>query len=222
MGIKETEKILEQSANDIKMRDFSEVWQDIKGEIEVPQKKQKKVWTKRYFPAILTACFVLVFAITLPIYLHNIPKAPEKLFFRDNLISVEVNETTFFKELAKDKVTHVSFSNYETGSCTLYKTEQGKVKGGFIDLYDNLISPVEMLKINFYDESVQIEDESEKIYESTYIKNGLTVLYNLDSGYAEYNIYVYDIKASYNKVNYLIEYTGNIANPIIFFESFFK
>lgn len=222
MDLKETEKILEQSAKDIKMRDFSEVWQNIKGEIEVEQKQRKKLWAKRYFPAILAACLVLVFAIALPIYLHNIPKAPEEIYFQDSLISIEVNETTFFEELAKDKVSHVSFSNYKTSGCTLYKTEEGKTKGGFVDLYDNLTSPTEMLKIHFYDKSVQIEDESEKVYDLSYSKDNLSVLYKVKSSYPEYNVYVYDINASYNKVNYLIEYTGNAADPIVFFESFFK
>ena len=164
MDLKETEKILEQSAKDIKMRDFSEVWQIIKGEIEVEQKQRKKVWAKRYFPAILAACLVLVFAIALPIYLHNIPKAPEEIYFQDSLISIEVNETTFFEELAKGKVNHVSFSNYQTNDCTLYKTEQGEIKGGYVDLCDDVNSQTEVIKIKFYDESVQLEDESEKVY----------------------------------------------------------
>lgn len=222
MDLKETEKILEQSAKDIKMRDFSEVWQNIKGEIEIEQKQRKKVWAKRYFPAILAACLVLVFAIALPIYLHNIPKVPEEVFYADKLVSIEVNETTFFTELAKDKVSHVSFSNYKTSGCTLYKTEEGKTKGGYVDLCDDANSPTEIIKINFYDTSVQLEDESEKVYDLSYSKDNLSVLYKIKNSYPEYNIYIYDIKASYNKVNYIIDYMGNAADPTVFFESFFK
>lgn len=222
MDLKETEKILEQSAKDIKMRDFSEVWQNIKGEIEVEQKQRKKVWAKRYFPAILAACLVLVFAIALPIYLHNIPEVPEVVYYSDKLISADVEESIFFDELKKGKVNHVSFSLYKTNDCVLYKTEENKAKGGYVDLYDNLTSPTEILKIKFYDESVQIEDEYEKVYDLSYSKGNLSVLYKVKSSYPEYNIYIYDIKASYNKVNYLIEYTGNAADPTVFFESFFK
>ena len=222
MDLKETEKILEQSAKDIKMRDFSEVWQNIKGEIEVEQKQRKKLWAKRYFPAILAACLVLVFAIALPIYLHNIPKVPEKVFFRDNLVMTKVDETTFFTELSNGKVTHVSFSKYKIKDCSLYQTEQGETKGGYVDLCDDVNLPTEIIKLNFYDVSVQLEDESEKVYNSTYNKNGLTALYNVGDCYPEYNVYVYEMFVTYNKVNYIIDYMGNAADPIVFFESFFK
>ena len=222
MDLKETEKILEQSAKDIKMRDFSEVWQNIKGEIEIEQKQRKKVWAKRYFPAILAACLVLVFAIALPIYLHNIPEVPEVVYYADKLVMTKVDEATFFEELSKGKVNHVSFSNYKLKDCSLYQTEQGEAKGGYVDLCDDVNSPTEIIKLNFYDVSVQLEDESEKVYDLSYSKDNLSVLYKIKNSYPEYNIYIYDIKASYNKVNYLIEYTGNVADPIVFFESFFK
>lgn len=222
MDIKETEKKLEQSANDIKMRDFSEVWQDIKGEIEVPQKTQKKAWSKRYFPAILAACFMLIIAIALPIYLLNPPKISEEIYFQDKLSMVNVDETTFFTELSNAKVTHVSFSAYVVNGCALYKTEDGKTKGGFVDMCDDANSPTEILKMKFYDGSVQIDDEFGKNYDKSYSKEGLTVSYKLKDSYPDYSVYIYDIKASYNEVNYLIEYTGSASNPDTFFESFFK
>ena len=167
MDIKETEKILEQSAKNIKVRDFSEVWQEIKGELEVEEKPKKKVWTKRYMPAILSACIVLIIAISLPFFLLNIPEKPNEIFYRDKLVMVDVEETTFFSELSNAKVTHVNFSTYIVNSCSLYQTEDGKTKGGFVDLYDNLSTPTEMLKIQFYDEKVQIDDDFEKNYDKS-------------------------------------------------------
>ena len=221
MDIEKTEKMLEQSANDVKMRDFSEVWQDIKGEIEVPQKAHKKAWGKRYLPTILAACFMLIFAIALPIYLLNPHIPSEEVYFRDNLSMVEVDETTFFTQLSNAKVTHVSFSNYIAKDCALYQTEDSKTKGGFVTLYDNASLPTKIVKMKFYDKSVQVDD-FDKEYGNSYSKEGLTVSYNVKDSYPEYNIYIYDIKASFNNVNYLIEYTSNESNPETFFESFFK
>ena len=223
MDIKETEKILEQSAKNIKVRDFSEVWQEIKGELEVEEKPKKKVWAKRYMPAILSACIVLIIAISLPIFLLNPQEQPEKIFYLDKLVYSEVDETSFFNELSSAKVTHVSFSKYLATNCKLYKTDTNVAKGGAVDLYDDMSAPTEVIKIKFYDISVNLDDsDSEKVYELSYSKEGLSVSYNNLPSYPEYNIYSYDIIATFNKVNYFIEYMGNASNPETFFESFFK
>ena len=222
MDIKETEKILEQSAKNIKVRDFSEVWQEIKGELEVEEKPKKKVWAKRYMPAILSACIVLIIAISLPIFLLNPVETPKKIFYQDQLVMVDVEETTFFNELSSAKVTHVSFSKYLATNCKLYKTDTNVAKGGSVDLYDDMSAPTEVIKIKFYDISVNLDDLSEKVYELSYSKEGLSVSYNKLPSYPEYNIYSYDIMATFNKVNYFIEYMGGASNPETFFESFFK
>lgn len=220
MGIKETEKMLEESANNVELRDFSEVWQEIKGEIETPP---KKTWAKKYFPALLAACLALIFAIALPIYFLSTPEEPEEIYFFDKLTSVEVEETTFFSELSTANITHVSFDEYVASGFTLFQTEDNKVKGGFVDLCDNIAAPTEMLKLKFYDESVKLDDaESEKVYSQAYSKDGLNVSYNIKASYPDYNIYIYEIFATYNKVNYVIEYTGCTADPTTFFNSFFK
>lgn len=222
MDIKETEKMLEKSANDVKMRDFSEVWQDIKGDIEVPKKQKNKIWSKKYFPAILAACFALIFAIGLPIFLLNPPETPEIIYYSDKLVSVDVDETTFFTGLSNANITHVDFFNYEGSTFVLYKTDDNLVKGGSVDLYDNMSTPTEIIKLKFYDASVNLDSgETEKVYEATYTKTNLTVSYNLKESFPEYNVYIYDIMASYNKVNYIIDYTCCLSDPTVFFDSFF-
>ncbi len=220
MGIKETEKLLEESANNVKMRDFSEVWQEIKEDVQVVPKKP---WSKKYFPTILAACLAFIFAIALPIYFLNTPEVPEEIYYFDKLVSVEVDELTFFSDLSKANVTHVSFEEYMASGFTLYQTDNNIIKGGLIDLYDNIDAPTVIVKLNFYDESVKIDSIlSEKVYSETYSKDGLSVSYNVGECHPEYNIYSYDIFATFNKVNYIIDYMGTASNPIDFFDSFFK
>ncbi len=220
MDIKETEKMLEQSASKMKMRDFSEVWNDIKDEIVVPKRKP---WVKRFLPAIISACLVLIVAIALPIYFFNIP-APDIIYYCDNLSLLNVSETEFYQGLFNENINHVDFNGYEIAEYNIYKTEDNLVKGGYVDLYlyDNSVL-IEKILIRFYDEKVELSDtDKNKEYSQTYEKDGLTTSYNVDNSYAEYNIYSYDIFATYNKVNYIIEYMGNVSNPVDFFESFFN
>lgn len=217
MDIKETERILEESAKKIKVRDFSEVWSEIKDKVEPAPKKI--FYQKKWFKPLLAACFALIFAIALPIFLLNPPTTPEEIYYEDKLNVVFVERIEFFDGLEESNISNVDFVGYELSRYVLYKTENDLVKGGSVDL-NNLST---YIKIRFYDKSVKIDDLQEDIkYENTYTNDGLTALYNIGEGYPDYNIYSYNIFASYNNVNYFIEYTGTASNPVDFFNSFFK
>ncbi len=116
-------------------------------------------------------------------------------------------------------MSHVSFDSYETSQYVLYKTENQDAKGGAVDLYNSSA----YIKLKFYDKNVELNEKgAEKVYVNTYSNNGLTASYNIGEGYPQYNIYEYEIFATYNNVNYFIEYMGSAENPIDFFNSFFN
>lgn len=73
MEIKDVEKRLEEAADTMELRPFSQRWEVIKDEIKVPRAK-KGTSFRKWLPSVAAACAVILSgAIILPIALRNQP-----------------------------------------------------------------------------------------------------------------------------------------------------
>ena len=90
MEEKEVEKRLKESAENIEVRDFSEVWQDIEHKVQ-PPKKRRYV---RLFSGIAAALSVIICAVFIPLFFNPAPEQSEndqpddqeQVYFDDKLI----------------------------------------------------------------------------------------------------------------------------------------
>ena len=85
MQEKELDNLLKESVENEKVRDFSNVWNDIKEEV-LPQKKQQYVFWKRWVPIVLTSVMVIVCVILSPLLINepSVPENPqEEIFYSD-------------------------------------------------------------------------------------------------------------------------------------------
>lgn len=220
MEDKELERILQEKADNVKVRDFSEVWQEIKGEIEgekvIPTKTKKLGW-KRWLSLSLASCAMLIAIILAPLLLKEPKPAPEEIFYTDELSKQIVSVDELFDRLSQSNITHVDFSNYTVYDSILCLSEDNEVKGAEIKLYGEN-SVYFLAEIKLYTIDVELNIEAEKDYDESYITNSLKAYYTLKDSSAEY---IYDIYAVCNGVQYVIEYTGLSDNITEFLETFF-
>lgn len=212
MQEKELENLLQEKADKVEMREFSQVWNEIKGQIEEPKPQRKFVW-KRWAPAFASAFLVLCIALS-PIIINSLKPAPE-VFYSDDLSKQIVSESEMFDGLAQANISHVDLSEYWFLSTFLYYTEDMQVKGACVNFYNTICAGV----INLYDASVDLSLNLESLYDSTYKVNSTDVLYKFKQENA--GMYEYSIYAVHNKVQYVIEYTGTTNDITNFLTEFF-
>lgn len=217
MQDKDLEKILQQKADNVPQKDFSIVWEEIKGEIKQPEKKKKFRW-KKWFPMALASAFLVVCLALSPIIINSLmpPKAPqEELFFSDELLKQEVSITEAFDGLTDAEISCVDMSSYSYISTYLYYTEEMDVKGAVIGFYNNTF----YAEMQLYDKSVSLDINIESTYDTIYKVNNTDVHYKFkqeNSGFYDYSIY-----ALHNGVKYLIEYSGVSNDITVFLNEFF-
>lgn len=107
MEIKEVEKQLEEAANDMELRPFSERWNEIKDEIQEsemqtqpePQKtNRKKIPVKKWLPSVAAACLVFVGAsIILPLAFDQATKGGD-LYLPENDDVAQSDEDIYYED----------------------------------------------------------------------------------------------------------------------------
>ena len=227
MNDKEVEKKLQESADNIETRDFSLVWKDIKQEIE-PQRIKKK--NSHWLPlAASAASIVVACSIIIPIALaQNQPQvgdesssSSEQVYLIDELSVVEVTTEEFFTKVTLAGIDLVDVSDYIVAFSTLFETQDAIVKGGKLELTDDLENSTFFLRLDFYDQSVTVGDQ-EVEYDLNYSVNDIMIEYRIQEAIPEGGIYIYDIKANVNTVNYYLEYTCLTEDIKPFLDEFFK
>lgn len=215
MQDKELEKILQEKADKIEMREFSEVWDRIKDKV-APEKKEKKSILKNKFflafvPSLLAICIVLT-----P-FLFFKPTPPEEVFYSDELTLTPVTKQEAFDGLLNANITHADLSGYTFFLTSLYHTEKMEVKGAYLEFYNE--NPATFIaKMGLYDKSVDLKINM-ALYDTNCKVNSANVFYKFksaDSGFYEYSVY-----ATHNKVKYVIEYSGITDNLMEFLTDFF-
>ena len=218
MEDKELEKLLQEKADNIKMRDFSEVWNEIKDEIKEPIKEKKFRW-KKWLPMIMASAVLVVCLALSPVIIKALKPAPnlppEEVYFTEELSKTKVPFEDAFNGLAQANISHVDMSEYSFMDTFLYYTEDMKVKGAYLSLYSSTF----FAEINFYDKSVDLNLDLDTLYDKSCKINSTDVLYKFkqENGGA----YDYSIFAVHNNVQYVIEYTGVSDNLVDFLNEFF-
>lgn len=218
MQDKDLEKILQQKADNVPQKDFSIVWEEIKGEIKQPEKKKKFGW-KKWFPMVLASAVLVVCLALSPVIINSLmpPDLPqEEVFFSDELSKQDVLEEEMLNGLLQANINHVSLVEYELDDCKLLLTEDNKIKGAGFNMYNN--------PTTFYAE-MQLCDKSVNLnldistYNTIYKVNTTDVHYKFKQENS--GLYGYSIYALHNGVKYLIEYSGVSNDITIFLNEFF-
>jgi hypothetical protein len=228
MEDKEIEKRLQDGADNIEVRDFSLVWKDIKPKI-VPQKKKRFHWLPI---AASVASVVVACSIIIPIALqpHDQPStgdnqgagSSEQVYFLDELFLTETTSEDFLNQLTSASINIIDINEYVITSSYLFKSPTQSVKGGRVELTDDLDLSTFYLTVDFYDKSVKIDELLNKSYDFDYSVNDAMIQYKIKETYPEDGIYIYDIRANFNSVNYFMEYTCFTEDIKPFLDEFFK
>ena len=204
MENKELEKKLQESADNIKMKEFSAVWAEIDG--GAPTRFSEKRRRKRWIAAGVAACLTLVCCVGLIIGLYVWPK--ETVYFHPGSLGETLMEDLdqFEAELAKVGIFPVDFSRYEVSACALLQTNETlETKGGAVSIGYDLENPVYLADVNFYDRTVAVR-ENYLNYEHYFTVNSAQIWYDVKE-YDETDGYrVYAVTAKYKNLTYVMEY----------------
>ena len=217
MQDKELEELLQQEADQVKLRDFSQVWEEIKGEIELPVKPKKKFSWKKKFSIILASATVLVCAVFAPFVIKGLTPQ-EEVYFVDGLQTQIVTSQEMLEGLSQAQIIHVDLKDYVLSDTKLYVSEDLQVKGAEMMFMDDENNPTFFATMQIYDDSVNLDVNSDN-YDNSKKVNSADVKYKLkqeSSGLYDYSVY-----ATCNGVQYVIEYTGVGNNLDNFLNKFF-
>ena len=218
MEDKELEKLLQEKADNVKMRDFSEVWAEIKDQVQPPVKEKKFKW-KKWLPTIMASAVIVLCAVLSPIIINALKPVPtppgEEVYFTEELSKEQVTFEEVFNGLAQANITHVDMSVYSFMDTFLYYTEDRKVKGACVNFYNSSF----FAEMSFYDKCVDLNLNTDDLYDETCKINSTDVLYKFKQVNA--GAYDYSVFAVHNNVQYVIEYTGVTDNLMDFLNEFF-
>lgn len=175
MKEQDVEKQLKESADNIKMKDFSERWEIIKERIRLESENQTvvpceqkvavtsggynlhNVTTKKVSFAVGLCCLFLaiVLAIVLPLTLKK--GSPKRYLAIDDLNSVTVSLDEFETEINKSGIKLIDITKYETSSYRLLYSDNEQLKGGYIDLFDQDNAAVVSLLFHTEDVSTKLK-----------------------------------------------------------------
>lgn len=233
MKEQDIEKQLKESADNIKMKDFSERWEIIKERIRLESENQTvvpceqkvavtsggynlhNVTTKKVSFAVGLCCLFLaiVLAIVLPLVLKK--NSAKRYFGLDELETINVSVEEFNSEITKSNIKVIDLSNYEINSCNLLYSEDNQLKGGKADLFDSENSV--LIVLHFYSSDVEYENDIGMNFKILNV-NSVQIKYQI-----ELNDNVYKSKAFTEKNDVIYKFdciaaTDNI-NPV--FEKLF-
>lgn len=216
----EFEKRLQEEADNIKMRDFSEVWEEVEKMIKEKQRSKRRRMIMR--GAAAASVVVVSLAIIVPVTLNK--QESGRRYFAETLKKVSVNEDTFYSELAKAKIPVADFSDFVVQVYRIWKTPKGETRGGEIEIYEDGLNVDMFASIRFYTSSVIMEESRFSDYNLSYEVNGGTMTYKLKD-YVQDEVseaYIYSAFGKCNNVAYIIEYTSIKDDLLDFFDSLFQ
>ena len=215
MQKKNLEEILQQKADQVETRDFSEIWSDIKDTVNKTENLKRFQWKKSFSLALASVAVVACIALT-PIIINGLKPAPEQVYFIDGLESKPATEQEMFNGLSQAQINHVDLSNYIISGTILYWTEDLQIKGAEFVLNNDPTTFIALIQL--CDSDVDMEIDFEELYDSSIQVNSVDVKYKLKSSSGTYDYSVYAVK---NGVQYVIEYTGLTDNLTDFLNEFF-
>ena len=205
MEDKELEKQLQESADNMKMKEFSAVWAEIGGEVQIRSSEKRR--QRRWIAAGAAACLALVCCVGLIIGLYVWPK--DTVYFYPGSLGETLMKDLdqFEEELAEAGIFPVDFSRYEVSACALLQTNGTlETKGGAVSIGYDLENPVYLADVSFYDQTVSVR-ENYLHYEHYFTVNSAQIWYDVKE-YDETDGYrVYAVTAKHKGLTYVIEYS---------------
>ena len=220
MKDKEIEEKLQDGAGNIKMSEFDKLWQQLKPRIE--QEIQKKIRRRKIWRTLATsvACVLITCSVALSIALSK-PTSPSKdtvLYLNSDLTAVPQDKTSFLMAINNSGLEVVDLSRFELDVCSVFQTEDKKVKGGKSEFLDSKENPTCIVLLKFYSNDVEVSDDYYNVldmYHTT--QSGATIGYRHESSFNKYYV-----KAEYKSMQYYMEYVGIGDTITQFFEMFFE
>lgn len=234
MENKDIEKLLKESANEVKIKDFSERWEKIKERIDSAQEVELKETTSETVLAtssntsvsqnsvrnkfIVSVCAVfLIIGICLAIVLPLTLKHNDKIYFSlHELTPVTVTENEFYDNLDKTDLKIFNLEKFEVNSYALLYTQDNILVGGRFDITDE--EEGVLVSLTFYNSSVTSEFKADKDY-NLYNVNGFKIDYKTklnDNG-----LYLTTAKAVGKNISYELKCLSGEENIETFFQKFF-
>lgn len=234
MKVNEVEKQLKESAEDIKMEDFSERWGSIKQRIRVEKESDSRVTSaqkiavtdfgdysvhnnvvKKVSFAVGLCCLflVIVLAIVLPLTLKK--DETKRYLGIDELNSVNVSVEEFENELNVFGIKLFDYSDYTTSSHNLYYSKDGQLKGGYVDLLDE--ENAAALSVLFHTDDVKQTIELGSDSKTTVINSVQITYETLDNG----TLFSSKVLSNTGKIIYEIQCITITDNIIPIFEKLF-
>ncbi len=179
MKEQDIEKQLKESADNIKMKDFSERWEIIKERIRLESENQTvvpceqkvavtsggynlhNVTTKKVSFAVGLCCLFLaiVLAIVLPLVLKK--NSAKRYLGLEELEIVSVTVEIFETELNKSNINIIDLSDYSNSDFQLFYSKDEQLKGGYVHLFDEENATLIMLLFHTNDVQSDIKFSTE-------------------------------------------------------------
>lgn len=235
MENKDIEKILKESAEEVKVKDFSEKWKDINDRIQSLQNVELKETTSETVLAttvnsssyqnttrkriIYSVCAVFLFiavclAIVLPVTLKKSDNIKYLTF--NELTNQTVSENEFYKKIEETDLELVNIEKFVVNSYVLlYTKEDGLLVGGKLEIVDETDGV--WSEIVFYDSIIKSSFDIGKDYKTCGI-NGFNIEYKTE---LTEDYYTSKVKAVKNSTSYELECLSLDENIESFFEKIF-
>ncbi|MDE7167730.1 MAG: hypothetical protein K2O28_02645 [Clostridia bacterium] len=236
MEDKDIEQYLKERADEVKVKDFSERWEKLKGRIEAAQEVELKETASETVLATssngnvssnavrkkliisLSAVFLaiaLCLAIVLPITLKK-NDVRHYLSFKDLSSSEALTADEFYDQIEETDLNIVDIQKFEASSYGLYYTDENKVVGGRFDIFDE--DEGILASIVFYDIIVISSFEIGEDFKSCDV-NGFYIEYKTEPDDDE--LYSTRAKAVGTKISYEFDCLSADENIETFFNKFF-
>ena len=176
MQDKELEKLLQEKADKTEMREFSQVWEEIKGEIVSPKPKREFRW-KKWFPMIMASAVLVICLALSPLIINMLtPNKPqEEVFFTEELNSEIVTEEEMLNGLQQGQILHVDISKYLISDTMLFLTEKNQVKGASFSFYNDPTTFLAEMRI--YHKSVDLNLDTDILQWTIYTVGSTNIRY---------------------------------------------
>ena len=225
MTNKEIEQKIQESADNIEMRNFEEIWEEIGPQIAAESRKKPIKWKKWMPIAASFLCITVAGSIALPFILPNIfskgnnSSSSDEIRYLDTELEMRVVQSAdFFKAIQDSNLEVVNLYSFDFLTSYIYHLSNDETKGGYVEAYKEQAGIVHYFILKFYDTSVEYSDPHFSDFDLSY-KTQMGV--GIDYKYSEKQG-LYYAQAEYKNVNYYMQYTPCGGEITEFFEEFFQ
>ena len=159
MKNRDAEKKIKKMVNNIKMKKFSERWEEIKDRLP---KKEQRVDFRKWVTVFSSGICLIFFVIFLPVFFlcNGMFQKENSYFDLSEVLAESVTKEAFYSQLETVDFLIIDFSELSIDNYQLIKTEDNVIRGGRI-VFENLDEDKDYVyTITFYDKTVNIEEET--------------------------------------------------------------